>query len=64
MQEKWGTSERSADINADGTVDAKDFAFIEKNFLLQNPTVADAPKPTEKYKGKTLAMIKSMLGMK
>jgi hypothetical protein len=63
IQTYWGTNKRSADINDDGTVDAKDFAFVEKNFGKQNPTVDNAPKPQMKYKGKTLADIKSELGI-
>ncbi len=61
IQTDWGTNKRSADINIDGIVDAKDFAFIEKNFLMQNPTVDNAPKPVKQYKGETLADIKSAL---
>ncbi|PGS48637.1 S8 family serine peptidase [Bacillus sp. AFS041924] len=59
----WGTNKRSADINFDGTVDAKDFAYVEKNFLMQNPAVDNAPKPVKKSQGKTLADIKSDLGI-
>jgi hypothetical protein len=59
----WGTNKRSADINFDGTVDAKDFAYVEKNFLKQNPAVENAPKPVKRYKGKELADIKSELGI-
>ncbi|PGZ92974.1 S8 family serine peptidase [Bacillus sp. AFS029533] len=59
----WGTNKRSADINFDGTVDAKDFAYVEKNYLLQNTAVDNAPKPAKKYKGKTLADIKIELGI-
>ncbi|MFF2878076.1 S8 family serine peptidase [Gottfriedia sp. NPDC057991] len=59
----WGTNKRSADINFDGTVDAKDFAFVEKNYLMQNPAVDNAPKPVKKSKGKTIDTIKSELGI-
>ncbi|MFB7138543.1 S8 family serine peptidase [Gottfriedia sp. NPDC056225] len=59
----WGTNKRSADINFDNIVDAKDFAFFEKNYLMQNPTVEDAPKPVKKYKGKTIDDIKVELGI-
>ncbi|PGM55476.1 dockerin type I domain-containing protein [Bacillus sp. AFS053548] len=59
----WGTNKRSADINSDGTVDAKDFAYVEKKFLMQNPAVEIAPKPVKKYKGKTIDIIKSELGI-
>lgn len=63
IQTDWGTNKRSADINFDGTVDAKDFAFVEKNFEMQNPTVDNAPKAAKTFKGKTLAAIKSALGI-
>ncbi|WP_088044490.1 S8 family serine peptidase [Bacillus sp. EAC] len=63
IQTYWGTNKRSADINFDGNVDAKDFAFFEKNYLMQNPTVADAPKPVKKYKGKAIEDIKTELGI-
>ncbi|SFD48852.1 S8 family serine peptidase [Bacillus sp. UNCCL81] len=59
----WGTNKRSADINFDGTVDAKDFAFVEKNYLMQNPAVDNAPKPVKNSKGKTIDTIKSELGI-
>ncbi|UPM56534.1 dockerin type I domain-containing protein [Gottfriedia acidiceleris] len=57
----WGTNKRSADINFDGTVDAKDFAFVEKNYFMQNPVVDNAPKPVKRSKGKTIDTIKSEL---
>ncbi|MFF2876398.1 S8 family serine peptidase [Gottfriedia sp. NPDC057991] len=63
IQTYWGTNKRSADINFDGTVDAKDFAFVEKNYLMQNPWVPAPPKPAKKYKGETLDTIKSELGL-
>lgn len=63
IQKDWGTNERSSDINYDGIVDAKDFAFVEKNFLIQNQSVANAPKAEKQYKGKTLADIKKDLGI-
>jgi hypothetical protein len=63
IQTDWGTSKRSLDINYDGIIDAKDFAFVEKNFEMQNPTVDNAPKPVKTFKGKTLAAIKSALGI-
>ncbi|MFB7142413.1 S8 family serine peptidase [Gottfriedia sp. NPDC056225] len=64
IQTYWGTNKRSADINFDGTVDAKDFAFVEKNYLMQNPWVAAPPKPVKNYKGNTIKSIKSQLGLK
>jgi len=63
IQTYWGTNKRSADINFDGTVDAKDFAFVEKNYLQQNPTVQNAPTPEKIYKNQTLETIKSELGL-
>jgi len=64
IQSAWGTNTRNADINFDGTVDAKDFALVEKNFLMQNPWVPAPPKPVKKYKGKTLESIKTELADK
>jgi Dockerin type I domain len=63
IQTYWETNKRSADINFDGTVDAKDFVFVEKNFGKQNRAVPNAPKPQKKYKGKALADIKRELGI-
>ncbi|PEJ60551.1 hypothetical protein CN692_00220 [Bacillus sp. AFS002410] len=63
IQTYWGTNKRSADINFDGIVDAKDLAFVEKNYLMQNPWVAAPPKAVKKYKGATLESIKSELGL-
>ncbi|WP_057913316.1 S8 family serine peptidase [Peribacillus muralis] len=57
----WETNKRSADINFDGTVDQKDFAFVEQNFQLRNPGVENTPIPKKKYKGKTLQSIKEAL---
>ncbi len=54
---------RNADINFDGVVDEKDFAFVESNYMMQNPTVKNAPKPVKKMKGKTLEDIKKDLGI-
>jgi len=63
IQAYWGTNKRSADINFDGIVDAKDLAFVEKNYLMQNPWIAAPPKPVKKYKGSTLESVKSQLGI-
>ncbi|MGG0174734.1 S8 family serine peptidase [Gottfriedia acidiceleris] len=63
IQSAWGTNKREADINFDGTVNAKDLAFVEKNFGMQNPTVSDAPKPKTTYKGTTLESILTQLGL-
>ncbi|SFD18596.1 S8 family serine peptidase [Bacillus sp. UNCCL81] len=63
VQTYWGTNKRSADINFNGTVDAKDFALIEKNYLQKNPSVQNAPTPKTIYKNQTLETIKSQLGL-
>ncbi|WP_163099053.1 S8 family serine peptidase [Peribacillus alkalitolerans] len=63
IQETWGTSDRDGDINYDGTVDAQDMAFVQRNYLMQNPTVENAPKSKENYKGKTLEKILQELGL-
>ncbi|QKE73437.1 S8 family serine peptidase [Arthrobacter citreus] len=63
IQTYWGTNKRSADINFDGNVDAKDLAFVEKNYLLQNKQVDNAPSPKKQYKGETLQSIKNSLGI-
>lgn len=63
LQTYWGTNKRAADINFDGTVDAKDMAFVEKNYLMQNPTIKYAPTPKSKYKSQTLETVKSALGI-
>ncbi|MGM0854692.1 MAG: dockerin type I repeat-containing protein [Bacillota bacterium] len=62
IQEKWETSDRDADINFDGSVDAAD-GFVQKNYLLQNPSAANAPKAKENYKGKSLERIQEELGI-
>ncbi|MFB7140755.1 S8 family serine peptidase [Gottfriedia sp. NPDC056225] len=59
----WGTNKRAADINYDGNVDAKDLAFVEEHYLMQNPTVKDAPTAKKKYKNQTLESVKSALGL-
>ncbi|MEH6995874.1 dockerin type I domain-containing protein, partial [Neobacillus drentensis] len=63
IQTYWGTNNREADINFDGVVDAKDMAFVEKNYLMQNPTINNAPVPNKKYKSQTLETVKSSLGL-
>jgi len=63
IQTYWETNKRSADINFDSTVDAKDLAFVEKNYLMQNPWVVAPPKAVKKYKGETLESVKSQLGL-
>ncbi|PFH87726.1 S8 family serine peptidase [Bacillus sp. AFS088145] len=64
LQTYWGTNKREADINFDGVVDTKDMAFVEENYLMQNPTINYAPTPKKKYKSQTLETVKSELGIK
>ncbi|MFB7142850.1 dockerin type I domain-containing protein [Gottfriedia sp. NPDC056225] len=63
LQTYWGTNKREADINFDGVVDEKDMAYLENNYLMQNPTINYAPTPKTKYKGQTLETVKSVLGI-
>ncbi|MFB7141541.1 S8 family serine peptidase [Gottfriedia sp. NPDC056225] len=63
IQTYWGTNKRSADINFDGTVDGNDLKFVQKNYLLQNKSVDNAPKPLKKYKGKSLEDLLKELGI-
>jgi hypothetical protein len=63
IQEKWGTSDRNADINFDGTVDAADIGYVKENYLMKNPTVENAPKAKQNYKGKSLESILEELGV-
>jgi len=64
LQDFWGTNKASADFNFDKVVDSKDMNYVVKNFGLQNPTVDNAPKAKNSYKGKTLESILKELGMK
>ncbi|WP_057915248.1 S8 family serine peptidase [Peribacillus muralis] len=64
LQTYWGTNKRDADINFDGVVDEKDMAFVERNYLMQNPTINYAPTPKKKYKAQNLESIKKALGIK
>ncbi|MEN1935030.1 dockerin type I domain-containing protein [Paenibacillus sp. 102] len=63
MKEKWGTNDRKADINFDGKVDERDMGFVKKNYLMQNPTVKNAPTAKENVKGQTLEKIMGTLGI-
>jgi subtilisin family serine protease len=63
VQNNWGTDHASTDFNFDKVVDGKDMHYIIKNFGLQNPTVADAPKAKNSYKGATLDSIRNELGL-
>lgn len=57
INSNWGTDKREADINFDGKVDLKDMYFVQKNYLMQNPTVTDAPTPKKTYKGQSLESV-------
>jgi len=63
IQSNWGTDNRDADINFDGKVNARDFEFVEMNYLKQNKDVENAPKPLKKFKSATLESVKSALGI-
>ena len=62
IQTYWGKNNRAADINFDGNIDSMDLAFVQKNYLMQNPTVDNAPKPKEREKGKTLETVLQEVG--
>jgi len=64
VQNFWETNKATADFNFDKVVDSKDMNYVIKNFGLQNPTVNNAPKAKNSYKGKTLDSILKELGMK
>ncbi|QKJ18890.1 S8 family serine peptidase [Microbacterium hominis] len=57
IRDAKGTADRAADINADGTVDAVDLAFVELNFLARNHTADTVPTPKVKHKGVTLDQV-------
>ena len=59
----WGTNKPEADINYDGNVDAKDIAFVENNYFMQNPTIKNGSKPKKSYKGQTLDIILKKLNV-
>ncbi|PEL14021.1 S8 family serine peptidase [Bacillus sp. AFS017336] len=63
LQVYWGTNKRAADINNDGIVDEKDFAFVEKNYLMQNTEIDSTVKPKKTYKKQTLESVKKDLGI-
>ncbi|WP_339149029.1 MULTISPECIES: S8 family serine peptidase [unclassified Sutcliffiella] len=54
LEEHWGSNDRNADINFDGVVDHKDMSFIQKNYLLKNPTGEASREPTEVENGRTI----------
>jgi hypothetical protein len=63
IQKAWKTNNRAADINFDGVVDEKDMKFVQQNYLKQNSSDENAPKPKTSYDGKTLEMILAELGI-
>lgn len=63
VQKYWGTDNAATDFNFDKVVDAKDMNYLIKNYGLQNPTVANAPKAKSSYKGATLDSILKELGL-
>ncbi|PGY13038.1 S8 family serine peptidase [Bacillus sp. AFS031507] len=63
IKDHWGTNDRNADINFDGKVDAQDLAFVQENYLMQNPTLDNAPEAKDKYKGITLDKVLKELGI-
>ncbi|MBO9129212.1 S8 family serine peptidase [Bacillus sp. 165] len=68
IQEKWGTSDRAADINFDGIVNGKDIRFVQTNYLKENSTLeflqpGVSPEAKKKYKGHTLESILRELGV-
>ncbi|WP_421378110.1 S8 family serine peptidase [Bacillus salacetis] len=54
VQDHFGTSNREADINFDGTVDTTDLQYIIDNYLVQNPDVLNPPAGKTEYDGTTL----------
>ncbi|WP_327179681.1 S8 family serine peptidase [Streptomyces sp. NBC_01335] len=49
-----GTAERSADIDHDGTVDARDMGWVVQNYLAQNSTADHWTDPVKRLHGRTL----------
>ncbi|MEH6937876.1 S8 family serine peptidase [Bacillus sp. JJ664] len=64
IQKYWETNKVSADLNFDKVIDEKDMDYIIKNFGEKNPTVSNAPKAKNSYKGATLDSILAELGLK
>ncbi|MGM0836142.1 MAG: S8 family serine peptidase [Bacillota bacterium] len=63
IQANWDTSHRNSDINFDGVVDVKDLKFVEKNYLMVNPSQDNPPAPKDNKNGKTLEDIFKDLGI-
>lgn len=63
VEQHWGKNERSADINFYKTVDDKDIAYIQKNYLKKNPSAKTTPEPKERVEGTTLSDFLTRLGL-
>ncbi|WP_338693798.1 S8 family serine peptidase [Streptomyces sp. Q6] len=50
-----GTADRAADIDHNGTVDARDLAWVVENYLRQNSMTDQVTAPVRKVHGKSLA---------
>jgi hypothetical protein len=64
LQKNWGKNTSGSDLNFDGIVDKKDMDYVIKNYGLQNDSVPNAPRAKDTYKGVTLDMVLSQLGLK
>ncbi|WP_057913087.1 S8 family serine peptidase [Peribacillus muralis] len=63
VQKAWNTSDRAADINFDGIVNAKDMSYIQNNYQKQNADANNPPSPLDEKDGKTLNDILNELGI-
>jgi hypothetical protein len=64
LQKNWGKNTSGSDLNFDGIVDQKDMNYVIQNYGLQNDSVSNAPKAKDTYRGVTLNMVLSQLGLK
>lgn len=62
VRDARGSANRSADIDLSGTVDSADLAFIERNFLVRNPTADEVPTPRMSHRGVTLDEVLAAFG--
>lgn len=60
---KPGKGPKKADINQDGSIDAKDMKIIVDNYLRVNENAENAPVPREKQGGRTLEDILDEVGL-
>jgi subtilisin family serine protease len=56
-----GTSKRVADVDASGTVDRRDLAWVRTNYLAQNPTAPTVTTPVTRYLGLTLEAVEKLM---